>query len=40
MYEGYMVDSAFEGKGKLMWKNGRVFEGEFKNGIPVDVKEE
>lgn len=35
MYEGYFVNSKFEGLGKLVWKDGRVFEGQFKNGVPV-----
>lgn len=40
MYEGEVINSVFEGKGKLMWKNGKVFVGDFKNGVPVEKKEE
>jgi hypothetical protein len=34
-YVGPMVNGVFEGHGKMIWKNGNIFEGEFRNGKPV-----
>lgn len=35
-YFGFLKNSNFQGEGRLEWKNGRVLEGEFWNGFPVE----
>ena len=35
-YEGEWKEDKKSGQGKQVWKNGKVFEGKFKNGEMVD----
>jgi hypothetical protein len=37
MYEGAFKDGKMHGKGKLTGTDGNVYEGEFKDGVPVPI---
>lgn len=39
-YEDFFEDSKLSGRGKFLWKDGKVSEGKFKNGPTSEEKNE